>query len=163
MDTKPRWSRVSKRGLASLQATFGMVIAGTTLVAATPPRPGQNPAHRRRSGPDQPCQQMAHLGNGQGKQKRSSRKRRPGGHRWRSGATGACTNPCKVGKRQQDERDVPVPPDEASNFVVIQSHVFGVFKIFFNMPACANGPHHLVQGGSRWGEHEVVALLVRDR
>ena len=127
MDTRHRWRRVRKRGLASLQATFGMVIAGTTLVPATPPRPGQHPANGRRSGPDQPCKEMAHLGNAQGKQKMSSKKGRPGGRRRRSGATGACTNPCKVGKSQHDECDVPVPTDEAAHLVVIQSHVFGVF------------------------------------
>jgi hypothetical protein len=34
-------------------------------------------------------------------------------------------------------------------------------RILFDMPTCANGPHHLWQGGSRWGEHEIVALLLR--
>jgi hypothetical protein len=29
------------------------------------------------------------------------------------------------------------------------------------MPADSDGPHHLLQGGSRWGEHEIVALLMR--
>src|SRR5215467_8616928 len=152
---------VRKRGLASFQTTFGMVIAGTTLVTATPPRPGQNQACGRRSGPDQPCKEMTHLGNGQGKQKLSSRRRRPGGRRRRSGATGGCTNPCQVRKSQQDECDVPVPSDEATNFIVIQPHVFGVGKILFDMPAFATGPHHLLQGGSRWGEHEIIALLLR--
>jgi hypothetical protein len=56
---------------------------------------------------------------------------------------------------------VPVPTDEATNLVVIQSHVFGVFKILFDMKAGANGPHHLLQGGFWWGEHEIVALLLR--
>jgi hypothetical protein len=25
-----------------------------------------------------------------------------------------CANPCKISKSHQDERDVPVPPDEAA-------------------------------------------------
>lgn len=32
---------------------------------------------------------------------------------------------------------------------------------YFDMPADANGPHHLLQRGSWWGEHEIVALFVR--
>src|SRR6267378_817863 len=63
----------SQPGSASLQTTFGVVIAGMTLVAATPPRPGQDPTCRRRRGPDELCKQMAHFWDGQGKHGRSSR------------------------------------------------------------------------------------------
>src|SRR5215469_3488798 len=37
-------------------ATFGMVIARPALMDSTPPRPGQDPAYRRGSGPDEPGQ-----------------------------------------------------------------------------------------------------------
>src|SRR5438876_12362280 len=46
MGSNYRWKRAKKPGLASLQTTLGVVIAGTTLMAATPPRPGQNPTGR---------------------------------------------------------------------------------------------------------------------
>src|SRR5215471_16099174 len=82
-----RHGKGRKRGLACFEATFGMVIASTTLVRATPPRPGQHQARGRRSGADQPCKQMAHLGNGQGSLGGSSRRGRPGGRGRSSGAT----------------------------------------------------------------------------
>src|SRR6266699_7166563 len=63
---------VSQLGLASLETTFRVVIAGTTLVGAAPPRPGQNPTGRLRRGPDEPCKQMAHFWDSQGKHGRSS-------------------------------------------------------------------------------------------
>src|SRR5690348_4370296 len=46
MGSKQRWKMAKKPGLASLPTTFGVVIAGTTLMAATPPRPGQHPPGR---------------------------------------------------------------------------------------------------------------------
>src|SRR2546425_5581813 len=46
MGSKHRWKMAKKPGLASLQTTFRVVIAGMTLMAATPPRPGQNPTGR---------------------------------------------------------------------------------------------------------------------
>src|SRR5205807_1070194 len=88
------------------QTTFRVVITGSASVAATPPGPGQGPFHAPRRKPDEPCEQMAHFRNGQGKRRRS--RRRPRGHRRGSGATGEDTNPCKVRKSQQDERDVYV-------------------------------------------------------
>jgi hypothetical protein len=109
-----------------ITTTFGVVIAGMTLVAATPPRPGQDPVYGRRRGPDEPCKQMAHFRNGQREYRRSSRKRR--WVRRRGGETLCCTDPWKVGKSQQDQRDVPVPADKAANFIVVQSHIFGVFS-----------------------------------
>src|ERR1700693_3004224 len=57
--------KVSKLGLARLQTAFAMVIAGSTLVATTPPGPGQHSTHRRRGGPDQPSEQATHFGNSQ--------------------------------------------------------------------------------------------------
>src|SRR5258708_3061521 len=41
--SKYREKMAKMPGLAGLQTTFRVVIAGMTLVAATPPRPGQNP------------------------------------------------------------------------------------------------------------------------
>src|SRR4051812_29423690 len=66
----------SQPGSARLQTTFGVVIAGHTLMAATPPRPGENPVDRRRRGPDEPRKQMAHFRNGQREYSRASRKLR---------------------------------------------------------------------------------------
>src|SRR5205807_7562119 len=161
---RARWSTQqggwceSKPGLAGLQTTFRVVITGSASVAATPPGPGQGPFHAPRRKPDEPCEQMAHFRNGQGKRRRS--RRRPRGHRRGSGATGEDTNPCKVRKSQQDERDVPVPTNEAANLIVVQSDIFAVFKILLNMPSGANGLDHLWQGGSFRGKDEVVRFLV---
>src|SRR6266566_5027893 len=158
MGSNYRWKRAKKPGLASLQTTFRVVIAGMTLMAATPPRPGQDPTGRRRRGPDEPCKQMAHFWDGQGKHGRASGK--PRWSRRRSGETLCRTNPCQEGKSHQHQRDVSVPTDEATNFVMVQPQVFGVFKILFDVPACTNGRNHLRQGRSFWSKDEVVRFLV---
>ncbi len=124
--------RVTKRGLASFQATLGMEIARTTLMAATPPRPGQHPAHRRRGGPHQSCEQMAHFRDRQGKHGMSGGSGRSRGHSSGGGASSGGTNSGQIGKRQQDQGDVPVPPEETAHFVVVQPQIFGVFKILLN-------------------------------
>src|SRR6516162_1480877 len=54
-----------------------------------------------------------------------------------------------------------VPAGETAHFVVVQAQIFGVFKIFLNMPPGATGLHHLLQRGALWGEHQVIALLLR--
>src|SRR6266566_103948 len=149
---------VSQLGLASLETTFGVVIAGTTLVGAAPPRPGQNPTGRRRRGPDEPCKQMAHFWDSQGKHGRSSGKSRRS--RGRGGETLCRTNPCQESKSHQHKRDVSVPASEAAHLRVIQSDVFSIFKILFNVPACANGRNHLWQGGPLRGKNEGVRFLV---
>src|SRR2546421_12866800 len=95
MGRKYRWKMAKKPGLASLQTTFGVVIAGMTLMAATPPRPGQDPVYGRRRGPDEPCKQMAHFRNGQREYRRSSRK--PRWVRRRGGETLCGTNPGQEG------------------------------------------------------------------
>ena len=62
--------------------------------------------------------------------------------RWssrRGGATLGRTNPRQESKSQQHKRDVPVPASETADLIVIQSQIFGIFKILFDMPACANG------------------------
>src|SRR5689334_3061523 len=101
---------------------------------------------------------MAYFGNAKSTSSRCAR--RLAGCRRGSAITAGCTHRCQVGKSYQDERDVPVPPHEAPNFVVIQSPVFGVGKIFLNMPSGSSSFHHLREGSSRRSEHEVVPLLV---
>src|SRR5437660_11176521 len=49
--------------LAGLESAFGMEIAGTTAVAAPPPRPGQPHLHAGRGRPDELAKQMTHFGN----------------------------------------------------------------------------------------------------
>jgi hypothetical protein len=50
--------------LSCLQPAFGVVIAGTTAVAAAPPRPGQHQLRARSGRPDQMAKQMTHFHNG---------------------------------------------------------------------------------------------------
>jgi hypothetical protein len=107
-----RGRKASKPALASLEATFGMGTTSTTLMAATPPRPGEDPTHGRRGRPDQSSEQTTHFGNGQGARRKFSGRAR-GGRSTRStrstgGATLRCTNPCQIGMCQQDQRDVYV-------------------------------------------------------
>src|SRR5258706_13287689 len=97
--------------------------------------------------------------NGQREDSRSSRKLR--WVRRRGGETLGGTNPSQEGQSHQHQRDVSVPTDEATNFVMVQPQVFGVFKILFDVPACANGRNHLRQGRSFWSKDEVVDFLVR--
>src|SRR5260370_4343142 len=63
--------------------------------------------------------------------------------------------------RQHHQRDMAIPPDPASDFVLIQSHILGGFKVFLNMPAGADGLHHLAERGSSWSKDEVVGFLSR--
>ncbi len=49
---------------------------------------------------------------------------------------------------------------EAAHLIVIQSDVFAIFKILFDMPACATGRNHLWQSGPLRGKDEVVRFLV---
>jgi uncharacterized protein (DUF2147 family) len=84
---------------------------------------------------------MADFWDSQRKHGRSSGKRR--WSRRRCGATLCRTNPWKVGKSHQHQRDVSVPACEAAYLIVIQSQIFAIFKILFDMPACARGRNHL--------------------
>jgi hypothetical protein len=129
-NNRHREGKVRKPGLASLETTFGMVIASKTLVSATPPRPGQDSTCGRRRGPDEPCKQMAHFWNSQGEHRRLAG--RPRGRQRDSGAAGGCANAWKVGKSDQHKRDVPVPADETAHFVVVQTQIFSVFKLSLN-------------------------------
>src|SRR5690348_13715101 len=52
--------REQQPGLASIQATFGMEVAGSTLMTAAPARPRQRAWHVARNRPDEMSEQMAH-------------------------------------------------------------------------------------------------------
>jgi hypothetical protein len=137
-----------------------MEVAGSTLMASAPSRPRQSAWHVARSRPDEVSEQMAHFRDREGQ----DLERQWLG--WRLGDTEqvGCfltTHASKVSRRQHDQRHVPVPPKKAAHFIVIQAHVFRLFKIFLTMPAGANGLHHLVERGSRRGKDEVIALLLR--
>src|SRR6266566_4718297 len=62
-----RRCRESYAGLAGLQRTFRMEVAGTTAMPASPPGPGQDQLHTAGSRPDEMPKQMTHFRNGQGK------------------------------------------------------------------------------------------------
>src|SRR5579885_1440877 len=80
-----QWEK-EKRGSGCFETTFGMVIARTALVAAAPPRPGQDQDGAPRQGPDEPREQTAYFRNRQSKRSRSRGGRRS------SGETLRCTN-----------------------------------------------------------------------
>ncbi len=42
------------------------------------------------------------------------------------------TNSRQEGQSQENQRDVPVPANEAADLIVVQSTVLSIFKIFFN-------------------------------
>lgn len=48
---------------------------------------------------------------------------------------------------------MPVPANEAANFVVIQAQIFGILKIFLNVASGSNRLDHLKEGGPKWGVH----------
>ena len=37
-----------------------------------------------------------------------------------------------------------IPANPATNLIVVQAQIFGVFKIFLNTKACPNRLHHLL-------------------
>ena len=110
--------------------------------------------------------QMTHFRNGQGKEGSGMRSRiKP---RWglygkgrASQGDGLSTDSGQEGMSQHHQRDMAIPADEAAHLVVIQSQIFGRFKIFLDMPACPDGRHHLLQRGPWWSKDEVVGLLLR--
>jgi len=135
-----------------------MARARTTLVATTPPRPGEHAMYRRRDGPDESSEQATHFGNGQGKDGRSAGSMRgdspPG-----AGPLGS-TNPCQVGMRQQDQCDVTIPPDPTSHLILIQAQIFTVFKILLHMPSRSDRLDQVLQCGSFGSEDEVVGFFL---
>ena len=100
-------------------------------------------------------EQMMHFGTRESKHRRAFARCRE----WE--AKGHRTNSCQVSSSQQHEGDMPVPANEATNFVVIQAHIFGVLKIFLNVPSGSNRLDHLRKCGATWSAHEVVCLLKR--
>src|SRR5260370_18227803 len=105
---------------------------------------------------------MTHFRNGQGKQWSHITSRRGlwDKHRGSQGdVLGADRG--QEDMSQHHQRDMAIPPDPASDFVLIQSHILGGFKVFLNMKSCADVLHHLAERGSRWGKDEGVVLLSR--
>src|SRR5260370_8257862 len=100
---------------------------------------------------------MTHFRNGQGKQWSHITSRRGlwDKHRGSQGdVLGADRG--QEGMRQHHQRDMAIPPDPASDFVLIQSHILGGFKVFLNMTAAAERLHPLADPASRWPNNEVV-------
>ena len=104
-----------------------MVIAGTTAVAAAPPRPGQHQLRARSGRPEQMTKQTTHFSNGW-RQHRS----RPCWCRFASWKPHLCAHGYQEGIRQHHERAVPVPGRPTANLILVQTHVFRVFKILVN-------------------------------
>src|SRR6266566_2060869 len=190
------WRKGRKRGLASIQTTFGMKVARSTLMASAPSRPRESSWHVARSRPDEMSEQMTHFRNSEGqKQERLWLSWRL--HDSEEVGFPLQTNTSKVGHRQHDQRHMyviwnlensqitciiwttsafllksfqrmagvfhimPVPPKEAAHFIVVQPQIFGVFKLFLDMPSGSNSLHHLLQGGAFRSEHQIVAQLLR--
>src|SRR6266516_1161438 len=146
----------SKEGLASLQTTFGVEVASTASVTSSPPGPGQHQLRTTSGRPAETPKHITHFRSGRRKQ----RPRNLWGLLVRGGLhLGA--NPYQKRIRQQDQRDVPVPCRPATNLILIETHVFGVFKILFDPPTRADRFDHLVQRGSRRSKDEVVGFFVR--
>src|SRR5438876_3011066 len=97
---------------------------------------------------------MTHFSNGWRKQ-----RSRPLWCRLARWGPQLCANPHEERISQHHERDMPVPCRPATNLILVQTHVFGIFKILFNMPSGSNGLDHLVQRGGLGGKDEIVDLL----
>ena len=114
-----------------------MEVAGTTAMPAPPPGPGQDQLHTAGRRPDELSKQMTHFRTGQRKQGSGMRSRiKP---RWglygkgrASQGDGLSTDSSQEGMRQHHQRDMTIPRDEAAHLVVIQTQIFGCFKIFLN-------------------------------
>src|SRR5260370_13630357 len=111
----------------------GVEEAGTTLMAASPPRPGKQQCRTPRRREDEVSQQMAHFGNGQRKQRAGWRcsfylGRLSGEPALRS------TNACKTCLNDHDERNISIPGGEAPDFVIGEPHFFPSLETFFNFP-----------------------------
>ena len=69
-NSKRRWSPQVEHeehlGLASFETTFGVEVAGATLMASAPARPGERAWHVARNWPDEVPEQMAHFRNREG-------------------------------------------------------------------------------------------------
>jgi hypothetical protein len=124
----------AKDRLPGFQATFRMEVAGCASMTSSPPRPRKTQLHIARMRPDQLSEQVTNFGNGERKQWFGllggiERSLRDDGRRRRFIL---CTNPSQEGVRKHDKCDMAIPPDPTADLVMVKSHVFGVFKIFFN-------------------------------
>jgi len=156
--SRQRQSKQRQLKLPRFSTVFGMEVAGSTLMAPTPPRPSQSTFHIARKGKEQSCEQMTHFWNGERKQ---------GKYRWvcmwqhdhECVSLFPCDNPSKISRCQQAKRDMAIPTDKTAHFVMVQSQVFAVLKIFFNMPSTPDGRHHLRKHCAFGGEDGVVGVL----
>src|SRR6266567_2145566 len=101
------WRRGRERGLASLQTTFGVEVAGSTLMASAPSRPCQSAWHVARSRPDEVSEQMTHFRD----RERQDQERQWLGWRLRDTEQVGLfltTHASKVGRRQHDQRHMYV-------------------------------------------------------
>src|SRR6266849_1171537 len=101
--------------------------------------------------------QMANFGNGQRKQWVAIR----GHFKDHRGDQILGTDSGQKCMSEHAQRDVAIPSGPTSDLVVVESEVFGIFKVLLDMPACANSLHHLLQGGSFGGKDEVVGFFER--
>lgn len=89
----------------------------------------------RRRGPDEMSKQLTHFSNRWRKQRSRRlwcRLARRSPH--------LRANAHQEGIRQHYERDVPVPCRPAANLLLVQTHVFGIFKVLFNVPVFLQWP-----------------------
>jgi len=148
------------QALSCCTTMFGMKEAGTALVAAPPPGPGEQQCRTARRWPEQMCEQMAYFGNGERKEGTGRRcsfslGRLSGEYASRS------TNACKTCLDDHDERYVPVPTMVATHFVILQAHFFPCLETFFNAPSRSDRLDHLGKRGAHWGKDEVVGFFAR--
>src|SRR6266487_4439970 len=150
------------RALARLEAAAGMEETGPLLVAASPRRPRQDQFDTTGSRKQQARQQMTGFGHREGAQIRrreSGRRLRPqrqGRHRQLT--SGASTADQKS-QSQHDQRDMAVPPQQATHFIVIQTKVFAILKIFFNAKASSPSGDFGQQRGVRGSKEQVIGQI----
>ncbi len=114
-----------------------MKETGTTLVAASPPGPGEQQCRTARWRPEQVGEQMAHFGNGERKQG-TGRRCLLGLGRLSGTSPRLCADTCKTCFDDHHERYVPIPSSPAPHFVIRQAHFFPYLESFFNLPPRAN-------------------------
>src|SRR5258708_30491714 len=152
--------RRAERPLPCGTTMSGVEEAGTTLMAASPPRPGKQQCRTPRRREDEVSQQMAHFGNGQRKQRAGWRcsfylGRLSGEPALRS------TNACKTCLNDHDERNISIPGGEAPDFVIGEPHFFPCLETFFNFPSRSDRLHHLRKRRAQRGKDEVICLVLR--
>src|SRR5258708_16967995 len=151
--------RRAERPLPCGTTMSGVEEAGTTLMAASPPRPGKQQCRTPRRREDEVSQQMAHFGNGQRKQRAGWRcsfylGRLSGEPALRS------TNACKTCLNDHDERNISIPGGEAPDFVIGEPHFFPCLETFFNFPSRSDRLHLLRTRRAQRGTDEVICLVL---